>query len=114
MNDLGQFDPRGLFGSRVRLVEDGSDVPAHQIAVRDADRYHAMMEYGGVLLSGQVRVPRILADPVGVFEEIHNSGENGRSGWLPPVVDLDANVNQRDNNRDCADYLGDVRHIRQF
>jgi hypothetical protein len=81
LDDNGNFLPSGLFASRViNLDPDGDERPNEDLAesaaqingvipINKKSEYENMMRFGGVVLTGQLFLPKILRDPVELFTE---------------------------------------------
>ncbi|HET9943188.1 MAG TPA: hypothetical protein VFR05_07605, partial [Terriglobia bacterium] len=93
LDDNGNFLPSGLFGSRVvNLDPDGDGRPNEDLAnsvaqiagaipINTKTEYENMMRFGGIILTGQLFLPKILRDPVELFVDDVN--------WQLPDANLD-------------------------
>ena len=92
LDDNGGFLPSGLFGSRVfNLDPDGDGRPNQDLAdsvaqiegaipVNTKTEYENMMRFGGLVLTGQLFLPKLLRDPVDLLMHDVN--------WQLPTVNL--------------------------
>ncbi|MEW6160448.1 MAG: hypothetical protein AB1813_23695, partial [Verrucomicrobiota bacterium] len=92
-NTQGAFQPNGLFATRVvNLDPDGDAQPnpnlvdqitngsSNLIPVNTKAQYENMMRYGGIALTGQLFMPEIIVDPIGVVSSIN---------FTPPSLGFD-------------------------
>jgi len=85
-NDVGDFDPTPTFQKRVVLLDMYPDDPddntpdpdkmqqtieeSNLIPVNTKEQYDNIVKYGGILMTGQLFMPDIIADPVAVLTTV--------------------------------------------
>lgn len=74
------------------VVSDATEIPEDVVEVRSIDKFETMLRTGGIFAAGGIDLPRVLSDPLNVFQTVHEQGERDvsdeliRSGWLPPEL----------------------------